>query len=224
MKLNKYIDHTKLGANVTKDQIDKLLSEAKTYDFKSVCVNPIWVSYAKDALKNTDVLVCTVVGFPHGTHTAIVKTQETLDAVINGADEIDMVINVHALKSGNYDLILDEIEGVVVAASGRTVKVIIETCYLTKEEIVKASNLVVEAGAQFVKTSTGFGTGGANVEDVKLMKDTVKEKALVKASGGVRTYEDAMKMIDAGASRIGTSNGVDIVMKKENKNDTNTTY
>lgn len=224
MKLNKYIDHTKLGANVTKDQIDKLLSEAKTYDFKSVCVNPIWVSYAKDALKNTDVLVCTVVGFPHGTHTAIVKTQETLDAVINGADEIDMVINVHALKSGNYDLILDEIEGVVVAASGRTVKVIIETCYLTKEEIVKASNLVVEAGAQFVKTSTGFGTGGANVEDVKLMKDTVKENALVKASGGVRTYEDAMKMIDAGASRIGTSNGVDIVMKKENKNDTNTTY
>lgn len=224
MKLNKYIDHTKLGANVTKDQIDKLLSEAKTYDFKSVCVNPIWVSYVKDALKNTDVLVCTVVGFPHGTHTAIVKTQETLDAVINGADEIDMVINVHALKSGNYDLILDEIEGVVVAASGRTVKVIIETCYLTKEEIVKASNLVVEAGAQFVKTSTGFGTGGANVEDVKLMKDTVKENALVKASGGVRTYEDAMKMIDAGASRIGTSNGVDIVMKKENKNDTNTTY
>jgi deoxyribose-phosphate aldolase len=224
MKLNKYIDHTKLGANVTKDQIDKLLSEAKTYDFKSVCVNPIWVSYAKDALKNTDVLVCTVVGFPHGTHTAIVKTQETLDAVINGADEIDMVINVHALKSGNYDLILDEIEGVVVAAGGRTVKVIIETCYLTKEEIVKASNLVVEAGAQFVKTSTGFGTGGANVEDVKLMKDTVKENALVKASGGVRTYEDAMKMIDAGASRIGTSNGVDIVMKKENKNDTNTTY
>ncbi|MCR1809267.1 deoxyribose-phosphate aldolase [Haploplasma modicum] len=224
MKLNKYIDHTKLGANVTKDQIDKLLSEAKTYDFKSVCVNPIWVSYAKDALKNTDVLVCTVVGFPHGTHTAIVKTQETLDAVINGADEIDMVINVHALKSGNYDLILDEIEGVVVAAGGRTVKVIIETCYLTKEEIVKASNLVVEGGAQFVKTSTGFGTGGANVEDVKLMKDTVKENALVKASGGVRTYEDAMKMIDAGASRIGTSNGVDIVMKKENKNDTNTTY
>ncbi|WP_162140314.1 deoxyribose-phosphate aldolase [Haploplasma axanthum] len=224
MQLNKYIDHTKLGANVSKEQIDKLIKEAKEYNFKSVCVNPIWVAYAKEQLKGTDVLVCTVIGFPHGTHTPIIKTQETLDAVINGADEIDVVINVTALKQGNYETILDELEGVVIAAGGRTVKVIIETCYLTKEEIIKASELTVEAGADFVKTSTGFGTGGAKVEDVKLMKETVGKDAEVKASGGVRTYEDAMAMIEAGATRIGTSNGVDIVLKKEKKNDTNTTY
>lgn len=224
MKLNKFIDHTKLGANVSKEAIDKLLEEAKTYDFKSVCVNPIWVAYSAEALKDTDVLVCTVVGFPHGTHTPIIKTQETLDAVINGADEIDVVINVSALKEGDYETILDELQGVVIAAGDRTVKVIIETCYLTKAEIVKASELVLEAGAQFVKTSTGFGTGGATVEDVKLMKETVGDLAEVKASGGVRTYDDALKMIEAGATRIGTSNGVDIVNKKENNNDTNTTY
>lgn len=224
MELNKYIDHTKLGANVSKEQIDKLISEAKTYNFKSVCVNPIWVKYAKEQLKDTDVLVCTVIGFPHGTHTPIIKTQETLDAIINGADEIDMVINVSALKQGLDEIILDEIKGVVTAAAGKTVKVIIETCYLTKEEIVKACELAVESGAHFVKTSTGFGTGGATVEDVKLMKDTVRDNALVKASGGVRTYDDAIKMINAGAMRIGTSNGVDIISKKENKNDTNTTY
>lgn len=224
MELNKYIDHTKLGANVSKEQIDKLISEAKTYNFKSVCVNPIWVKYAKEQLKDTDVLVCTVIGFPHGTHTPIIKTQETLDAIINGADEIDMVINVSALKQGLDEIILDEIKGVVTAADGKAVKVIIETCYLTKEEIVKACELAVESGAHFVKTSTGFGTGGATVEDVKLMKDTVRDNALVKASGGVRTYDDAIKMINAGAMRIGTSNGVDIISKKENKNDTNTTY
>lgn len=224
MKLSKYIDHTKLGANVSKAEIDKLIKEAIQFDFKSVCVNPIWVSYAKGQLKGTDVLVCTVIGFPHGTHTALIKTQETLDAVLNGADELDMVINVSALKAGDYETILDEIRGVVVAAQEKIVKVIIETAYLTKEEIVKVSNLVVEAGAEYVKTSTGFAPSGATVEDVKLMKDTVKDKALVKASGGVRTYEDAMKMIEAGASRIGTSNGVDIVNKKENKNDTNSTY
>ena len=224
LELNKYIDHTKLGANVSKTQIDQLIEEAKKYNFKSICVNPIWVKYAKEQLKGTDVLVCTVIGFPHGTHTAIVKTQETLDAVINGADEIDMVINVSALKSGDYETILDEIRGVVVSAGDLVVKVIIETCYLTNEEIVKACELSVEAGAAFVKTSTGFGTAGATVEHVTLMKKTVKDEALVKASGGVRTYEDAIKMINAGASRIGTSNGVDIVLKKEKKNDTNTTY
>jgi len=224
LELNKYIDHTKLGANVSKTQIDQLIEEAKKYNFKSICVNPIWVKYAKEQLKGTDVLVCTVIGFPHGTHTAIVKTQETLDAVINGADEIDMVINVSALKSGDYETILDEIRGVVVSAGDLVVKVIIETCYLTNEEIVKACELSVEAGAAFVKTSTGFGTAGATVEHVTLMKKTVKDEALVKASGGVRTYEDAVKMINAGASRIGTSNGVDIVLKKEKNNDTNTTY
>lgn len=224
MKLNKYIDHTKLGANVSKEQIDKLIAEAIEHDFKSVCVNPIWVNYAKEKLKNTDVLVCTVIGFPHGTHTPIIKTQEALDAVINGADELDVVINVAALKQGQYDVIIDELSGVVIAAGERTVKVILETCYLTNEEIVKASQLSVEAGAHFVKTSTGFGTAGATVEHVSLMKQTVKDQAEVKASGGVRTKADALKMIEAGATRIGTSNGVDIVNNKENTNDTNTAY
>jgi deoxyribose-phosphate aldolase len=224
MNLNKYIDHTKLGANVSKAQIDQLIEEAKTYDFKSVCVNPIWVKYAAHKLKNTDVLVCTVIGFPHGTHHHLVKAYETLEATNDGADEIDMVINVHALKAKDYHTTLTEIKGVVENADGRCVKVIIETCYLTKEEIEKACELAVEAKATFVKTSTGFGTGGATIEDVKLMKKTVGDNALVKASGGVRTYEDAVKMIEAGASRIGTSNGVDIVNKRRNENDTNTTY
>ena len=225
MKLNKFIDHTKLGANVTKEQIDQLIKEAIAYDFKSICVNPIWVKYAKEQLANTDVLVCTVIGFPHGAHTAVVKVQETLDAVINGADEIDMVINVSALKANDTETILDEIKGVVSAANKRTVKVIIETCYLTDEEVVKASKLAMQANADFVKTSTGFGTAGATVKHVTLMKETVKDKLEVKASGGVRTYEDAIKMINAGATRLGTSNGVAIVENKErNKNDTNTTY
>ncbi|MDX9691632.1 MAG: deoxyribose-phosphate aldolase [Acholeplasmataceae bacterium] len=224
MQINKMIDHTKLGANIQKAQIDQLLAEAKTYDFKSVCVNPVWVKYAKHQLKKTDVLVCTVIGFPHGTHTPEVKAYEAEVAVNDGADELDMVINVYALKSKDYHTVLHEIKRVVEKANGRCVKVIIETCYLTPEEIVKASELVLEGGAQFVKTSTGFGTGGAKIEDVKLMKQTVKDKAEVKASGGVRTYEDALKMIEAGATRIGTSNGVDIVNQRRNENDTNTSY
>jgi deoxyribose-phosphate aldolase len=149
---------------------------------------------------------------------------EALVAVKDGADELDMVINVYALKAKDYHLILDEIKRVVQKAEGRTVKVIIETCYLSPEEIIKASELVVQAGAQFVKTSTGFGTYGARVEDVMLMKKTVGTNAEVKASGGVRTYEDALKMIEAGATRIGTSNGVDIVNQRRNEHDTNTSY
>jgi deoxyribose-phosphate aldolase len=224
MQLNKMIDHTKLGANISKAQIDQLILEAKEYDFKSVCVNPIWVKYAKHQLKKTDVLVCTVIGFPHGTHKPHAKAMEAEEAVLDGADELDMVINVYALKSKDYHAVLNEIKLVVEKAQKRCVKVIIETCYLTPEEIVKASELVVEAGAQFVKTSTGFGTSGAKVEDVKLMKQTVGERAEVKASGGVRTYEDAMKMIEAGATRIGTSNGIDIIKQRRNENDTNTSY
>lgn len=224
MDLNKYIDHTKLGANVSKAQIDQLIEEAKTFDFKSVCINPIWVKYAAHKLKKTDVLVCTVIGFPHGTHHHLVKAYETLEAVNDGADEIDMVINVSALKAKDYHQTLAEIKGVVENADGRCVKVIIETCYLTDEEIVKACEIAVQAKATFVKTSTGFGTGGATLEHVKLMKKTVGDNALVKASGGVRTYDDAVKMVEAGASRIGTSNGVDIVNKRRNENDTNTSY
>ena len=224
MELNKTIDHTKLGANISKTQIDQLIEEAKTYEFKSVCVNPIWVKYAKHKLKKTDVLVCTVIGFPHGTHHHLVKAYETLEAINDGADEIDMVINVEALKSKDYHTVAQEIKGVVKNADGRVVKVIIETCYLTDEQIVKACEIAVDQKATFVKTSTGFGTAGATVEHVKLMKDTVKDKALVKASGGVRTYDDAIKMIEAGASRIGTSNGVDIVNKRSEKNNANTSY
>lgn len=224
MELNKYIDHTKLGANVSKAQIDQLIEEAKTYHFKSVCVNPIWVKYASHQLKKTDVLVCTVIGFPHGTHHHLVKAYETLEAINDGADEIDMVINVQALKSKDYHTVLQEVKGVVENADGKCVKVIIETCYLTEEEIVKACEIAVQAKATFVKTSTGFGTNGATVEHVALMKKTVGNNAKVKASGGVRTFDDATKMIEAGASRIGTSNGVDIVNKRRKENDSNTSY
>ena len=223
MKLNKYIDHTKLGANVTKAQIDQLISEAKTYDFKSVCVNPIFVKYAKEALKDTDVLVCTVIGFPHGTHTTAVKIFETQDALNNGADEIDMVINIFDLKNDPLK-VYEEIKALKDVCGQKVLKVIIETCYLTPEEIIKASELVVKAGADFVKTSTGFGTGGATIENVKLLKETVSNKAEVKASGGVRTYEQAMAMIDAGATRIGTSNGIDIILQRRKDNDSNTSY
>lgn len=224
MLLNKHIDHTKLGANVSKAQIDQLLEEAKDYDFKSVCVNPIWVKYAVHKLKKTTVLTCTVIGFPHGTHQPNVKKYEAEQAVLDGAEELDMVINVNALKAKNYDVITEEIKGVVAAADGRVVKVILETCYLTDEEIVAACELSVNAGANFVKTSTGFGTGGATIEHVKLMKKTVGSSAEVKASGGVRTYEQAMAMIDAGASRIGTSNGVQIMEKAGKDDDSNSSY
>ena len=223
MKINKMIDHTKLGANVSKAQIDQLIEEAKLYDFKSVCVNPIWVKYAANKLKHTDVLTCTVIGFPHGTHQPNVKLFEAEQAILDGAEELDMVINVMALKAKDYHIISKEIKDIVDISEGRFVKVILETCYLTDDEIVKASELAVKAGAKFVKTSTGFGTAGATVEHVKLMKKTVGDAAFVKASGGVRTYEDAVKMVNAGASRIGTSNGVQIVAGGTN-DDSNSTY
>ena len=210
-KLNKYIDHTYLKAFGTSEVIDKLIDEAIKYDFKSVCVNPYYVKKAHEALKDTNVLVCTVIGFPLGQNTTNVKVFETHDAILNGADEIDMVINVAALKEGLYDYVLNEIREIKSACGKKTLKVIIETCYLTKEEIVKACELSKEAGADFVKTSTGFGTGGAKEEDVRLMKETVGEKLEVKASGGVSSLEDAKKMVDAGATRIGTSKGVEIV-------------
>lgn len=224
MQLNLMIDYTKLGTNIEASQIDKLISEAIQYQFKSVCINPIWVKYAKEKLKKSNVLVCTVIGFPHGTHLPEVKAFEAKLAVADGADELDMVINVKALREKDYQTISSEIQGVVKNSQKRIVKVIIETCYLTNEEIVKVSNLVVEAGAHFVKTSTGFGTNGATLEHVRLMKQTVRDKAEVKASGGVRTYEAAMKMIAAGATRIGTSNGIDIIKNRRNENDTNTSY
>ena len=205
------IDHTLLKADATRDQIKKLCAEAKKYVFASVCVNPTWVKYSAELLAGTEVKVCTVIGFPLGASTSAVKAFETKDAIANGATEIDMVINIGALKNGEYDVVRDDIKAVVDAANGTLVKVIIETCLLTDEEKVKACELSVEAGADFVKTSTGFSTGGATAEDIALMRKTVGPDLGVKASGGVRNLEDMKKMIENGATRIGASSGVAIM-------------
>ena len=205
------IDHTLLKADSTQQQVEQICAEAKQYGFASVCVNPTWVKYSANALAGTAVKVCTVIGFPLGATTSAVKAFETKDAIANGAGEIDMVINIGALKDGNFDLVRDDIKAVVDAANGTLVKVIIETCLLTDTEIVKACELAVEAGAHFVKTSTGFSTGGATSEDIALMRQTVGPTIGVKASGGVRSLEDMQKMIENGATRIGASSGVAIM-------------
>ncbi|MEC1179898.1 deoxyribose-phosphate aldolase [Metasolibacillus meyeri] len=207
----KMIDHTLLKADATREQIAEICAEAKQYDFASVCVNPTWVKYSAELLAGTDVKVCTVIGFPLGATTSAVKAFETKDAIANGAGEIDMVINIGALKNGEYDLVRDDIKAVVEAANGTLVKVIIEACLLTDEEKVKACQLSVEAGADFVKTSTGFSTGGATAEDIALMRKTVGPDLGVKASGGVRSLEDMKQMIEHGATRIGASSGVAIM-------------
>ena len=211
MLINKYIDHTLLKPESTREQISKLLEEAKKYQFASVCVNPTWVKYCAETLADTDVKVCTVVGFPLGATTPDVKAFETKEAIQNGADEIDMVINIGALKSGEYQLVEDDIRAVVEASGDKIVKVIIEACLLTDEEKVLASELSVKAGADFVKTSTGFSTGGATVADVKLMRQTVGPHIGVKAAGGARSLADAQAFIEAGATRLGTSSGVAII-------------
>ena len=211
MKLNKYIDHTLLKPDASQEQIETLIEEAKKYDFASVCVNPTWVNFAAQALKATDVKVCTVIGFPLGANTPELKAFETSDAIQNGANEVDMVINIGALKSRNFDLVERDIRAVVEAAKGTLVKVIIETCLLTDDEKVKACQIAQKAGADFVKTSTGFSTGGATVADVALMRKTVGPDMGVKASGGARSYEDALAFIEAGATRIGASSGVAIM-------------
>lgn len=217
MTINKYIDHTLLKADSVKSQFDQLLDEAKAYDFASVCVNPSWVAYAAEALKDSDVKVCTVVGFPLGATTSATKAFETKDAIEKGADEIDMVINIGLLKQGDYQAVEDDVRAVVEASGDHLVKVIIETALLTDDEKVKACQLAVKAGADFVKTSTGFSTGGATVSDVKLMRQTVGPDVGVKAAGGARSLEDALAFIEAGATRIGTSAGVTI-MKGETAN------
>ncbi len=211
MELNKYIDHTLLKADATKSQITKLCEEARQYSFASVCVNSGYVSLCRKLLEGSDVKVCTVIGFPLGACTTTTKAVETKRAYENGADEFDMVINIGQLKDGNLDFIVDDISAVVQQAQGKTVKVIIETCLLTDEEKVAACKCAVAAGADFVKTSTGFSTGGATAEDVALMCNAVKGSCKVKASGGIRTYADAMKMIEAGADRLGCSAGVRIM-------------
>ncbi|MCI2943914.1 MULTISPECIES: deoxyribose-phosphate aldolase [Staphylococcus] len=219
MNYAKFIDHTLLKPESTRQQIDQIIDEAKEYNFKSICVNPTHVKYAAERLNDSDVLVCTVIGFPLGATTTATKIFETEDAIKNGASEIDMVINIGALKDGRFEEVQKDIEGVVGAANGKTVKVIIETVLLSDEEKVKASELAKAAGADFVKTSTGFAGGGAAPEGVKLMKDTVGDELEVKASGGVRSLEDFNKMIDAGATRIGASAGVQIIQGLESDSD-----
>lgn len=211
MKYNKFIDHTLLKPQATCDQIIKLCAEAKEGDFMSVCVNPCWVSTCNRLLKDSDVKVCTVVGFPLGATSTYAKVDETKTAIFDGADEIDMVINIGKLKDREDEYVLDEIRRIKLASADHVLKVIIETCLLTDEEKVRACRLAKEAGADYVKTSTGFSTGGATAEDIRLMRETVGPDMGVKASGGVKTREDMMKMIEAGASRIGTSNGVDLI-------------
>ncbi|CAM2741017.1 deoxyribose-phosphate aldolase [Clostridium sporogenes] len=211
MKLSKYIDHTLLKPQATEKDILKLIEEAKSYDFASVCVNPSWVKLAHKNLKNTDVKVCTVVGFPLGATSTASKVYETKVAIEDGADEIDMVISVGQLKSGNDEYVKEEIKKIVEASKHKLVKVIIETCLLTEEEKVKACTLAKEAGADYVKTSTGFSTGGAKPEDIKLMRETVGKDMGVKASGGIHTKEEMESMIENGATRIGASCGVQLV-------------
>ncbi|GED72834.1 deoxyribose-phosphate aldolase [Brevibacillus reuszeri] len=211
MKMNKYIDHTLLKPEATQAMIDKLCAEAKEHDFASVCVNPYWVKRSAELLAGTDVKVCTVIGFPLGASTSEVKAAETSDAIRNGATEVDMVLNVGALKSGDLETVKADVAAVKKAAGDVLLKVILETGLLTDEEKETACKLCVEAGADYVKTSTGFGPGGATVEDIALMRKTVGADVGVKASGGVRDGEAALAMIEAGASRIGTSSGVSIV-------------
>lgn len=219
MNINKYIDHTALKADTNKAQIDKLIDEALEYDFASVCVNPTWVSHASERLAGSDVKVCTVIGFPLGANTTNVKVFETKDAIANGATEIDMVINIAALIEGNDTYVEEEIRAIKAACGNLTLKVIIETCLLTDEMKKTACKLIMSAGADFVKTSTGFSTGGATEADIELFKAEVAENCKIKASGGVRTLEDAELMISKGANRIGTSGGVQIVSGGANTTD-----
>ena len=219
MQINKFIDHTLLKAFATSDEIRKLCEEAKKYNFKSVCVNPVHVSLAKECLEGSDVLVCTVIGFPLGANTKEIKAFETIDAIKNGADEIDMVINIGKAKEHDYTYIEDEIKMVVAASTGKTTKVIIETCYLNDEEKMNCCLAAKKAKATFVKTSTGFGTGGATANDIRLMRETVGPDMGVKASGGIRNLDDLELMVENGATRIGESSGVAIMENSSSKNE-----
>lgn len=205
MKLNKTIDHTILQADATKDLVIQTIDEAKAFDTASICLEPCWVKLAAERLADSDVKVCTVIGFPLGATTSATKAFEANEAVENGADEVDMVLNIGALKSGEEEMVLEDMKAVRRAVPSAVVKVILETCLLTDEEKQTACRLAKEAGLDFVKTSTGFSTGGATVEDVKLMREAVGEEMGVKVSGGIRTREAAEAMIEAGATRIGAS-------------------
>jgi deoxyribose-phosphate aldolase len=209
--LAKTIDHTLLKAVGTAAQVRELCTEARTFGFASVCVNPVWVALCAQELAGSEVLVCTVIGFPLGANSAETKAAEARLAVAQGADEVDMVLHLGAAKAGDWKAVEADIRAVVQAAGNARVKVIIETCYLTDAEKTKACEAAERAGAHFVKTSTGFGTGGATVEDIRLMRKTVGDRLQVKASGGIRTCQEALTMLEAGADRIGASSGIAIV-------------
>ena len=211
MELAKYIDHTQLKADARREDIKKLCKEAKDHGFKTVCINPSYIELAKELLADSDVGVCTVIGFPLGQMTTEAKVYETKDAIKKGADEIDMVLNIAKLKDHELEYVRDEIAKVKEACSDHVLKVIIETCLLSDDEKRAACECILEAKADFVKTSTGFSTHGATFEDVKLLKECVGDRCKVKAAGGVRTHDDFLKMIQLGADRIGTSSGVKLL-------------
>jgi len=211
MELNKYIDHTNLNTTATINDIEKLCDEAIKYHFQTVCIHPFYVSLAKELLKDTNIEVCTVVGFPLGMNTKETKAYEAIEAVNNGADEIDMVINMGAVKNGDFDYIKEEIEEIRDSIDGKVIKVIIETCYLKEEEIIKLTNICNETFVNFIKTSTGFGSRGASLSDIELINENKNDLLEIKASGGIKDLETVEKMINAGATRIGTSNGISIM-------------
>ena len=211
MEINKLFDHTVLGIEVKKEQVEKLVNEARENKFFSVCIPPAWISYAKGLLKGSDVKITTVISFPHGNDTTKTKVFATKDAIKNGADEIDMVVNMGFLKDGRYDLVRNDIAMVKKACKKNILKVIIETSRLTPEEIKLASKICLEAKADFVKTSTGFDSRGASFEDIKLIKEVVKDNALIKASGGIKTLAEVKEFVRLGANRIGASKGVSIM-------------
>ncbi len=206
--MNEYFDSTMLKAISTTSDIKKLCNDAKKYKFKAVCINPCYVSLAKELLKDTNVKVCTVIGFPLGANTTYIKVEEVKDAINNGADEVDMVINVGALKEKNYDYVINEIKELREASYDKILKVIIETCYLTEEEIIKMTEICNKTNVDFIKTSTGFGTRGASTHDIEIINKYKSNDLKIKASGGIRTKDDAQKYIELGVSRIGTSNAV----------------
>lgn len=211
MELNSYIDHTNLKSTATIKDIEKLCDEAKEYHFASVCVHPYYVTLAAELLKDSSVEICTVIGFPLGMNTTEVKVYEAINAIENGATEIDMVINVAALKNKDYEYVKEEIEEIRDSIDGRILKVIIETCYLDDKEIIKMTEICNDTFVNFIKTSTGFGTAGAKLEDIKLINDNRNEVLEIKASGGIKTIIDAEDFITAGATRLGTSNGVELM-------------
>jgi deoxyribose-phosphate aldolase len=217
MELNKYIEHTNLKATATEEDIRKLCSEAIEYNFGAVCVNPHYVPLVKELLDGTNIEITSVIGFPLGASTTEVKVYETIDAIEKGATEIDMVANIGAIKDGDFEYVKKEIEEVHYSCDGRPLKVIIETCYLTKEEIIKMTNICNETFVNYIKTSTGFGSRGVSLEDINIINSAKNDILEIKASGGIDSYEKAIELIENGVSRIGTSHGVQIMMEETKK-------